>query len=91
MSDSPADAGTNGGIGEQFALELYRKMLVVRGVEDRIQSLFLRGEVYGTTHLCTGQEAVSVGFASALRTVTASRAPTAGTGMRWRSAPSRAR
>ena len=40
----------------------------MRGVEDRIQSLFLRGEVYGTTHLCTGQEAVSVGFASALRT-----------------------
>ena len=42
-------------------------MLVVRGVENRVQSLFLKGEVYGTTHLCSGQEAVSVGFASALR------------------------
>jgi TPP-dependent pyruvate/acetoin dehydrogenase alpha subunit len=68
LSDSPTEAGANGAIGEQFAVELYRKMLIVRGVEDRIQSLFLRGEVYGTTHLCTGQEAVSVGFASALRT-----------------------
>jgi len=45
---------------------LYRRMLTIRGVEDRIQSLFLRGEVYGTTHLYSGQEAVAVGFASVL-------------------------
>ncbi len=31
-----------------------------------MQSLFLRGEVYGTTHLYSGQEAVAVGFASVL-------------------------
>jgi acetoin:2,6-dichlorophenolindophenol oxidoreductase subunit alpha len=49
------------------ALELYRRMLVIRGVEDRVQSLFLRGEVYGTTHLYSGQEAVAVGFAGVLR------------------------
>ena len=47
-------------------LGLYRRMLLIRGVEDLIQSLFLRGEVYGTTHLYSGQEAVAVGFASAL-------------------------
>src|SRR5881396_2951645 len=47
-------------------LELYRRMLVIRGAEDRIQSLFLRGEVYGTTHLYSGQEAVAIGFASVL-------------------------
>ncbi len=46
--------------------EMYRRMLLIRGVEDRVQSLFLRGEVYGTTHLYSGQEAVAVGFASAL-------------------------
>src|SRR5437773_729381 len=34
-------------------------MLLIRGFEDRVQSLFLRGEVYGTTHLYSGQEAVS--------------------------------
>jgi TPP-dependent pyruvate/acetoin dehydrogenase alpha subunit len=45
---------------------LYRSMLTIRAVEDAIQTLFLRGEVYGTTHLCSGQEAVSVGVASAL-------------------------
>src|SRR5436309_8545334 len=42
-------------------------MLLIRRFEDRVQSLFLRGEIYGTTHLYSGQEAVAVGFASALR------------------------
>jgi acetoin:2,6-dichlorophenolindophenol oxidoreductase subunit alpha len=46
--------------------DAYRRMLVIRGFEDRVQSLFLRGEVYGTTHLYSGQEAVAVGFAGAL-------------------------
>jgi acetoin:2,6-dichlorophenolindophenol oxidoreductase subunit alpha len=50
-----------------LGLDLYRRMLLIRGIEDRVQSLFLRGEVYGTTHLYSGQEAVAVGFASALR------------------------
>jgi acetoin:2,6-dichlorophenolindophenol oxidoreductase subunit alpha len=50
-----------------LALDLYRRMLMIRGIEDRVQSLFLRGEVYGTTHLYSGQEAVAVGFASALQ------------------------
>ena len=45
---------------------LYGSMLRIRAVEEAIQSLFLRGEVYGTTHLCSGQEAVSVGVASVL-------------------------
>ena len=42
-------------------LELYRRMLLIRGFEELVQSLFLRGEVYGTTHLYSGQEAVAVG------------------------------
>ena len=41
-------------------------MHLIRGFEDLVQSLFLRGEVYGTTHLYSGQEAVAVGFASVL-------------------------
>jgi acetoin:2,6-dichlorophenolindophenol oxidoreductase subunit alpha len=48
-------------------LARYRHMLLIRRFEDRVQSLFLRGEIYGTTHLYSGQEAVAVGFASALR------------------------
>jgi TPP-dependent pyruvate/acetoin dehydrogenase alpha subunit len=47
-------------------LDLYRSMVLIRGFEDLIQSLFLRGEIYGTTHLYSGQEAVAVGVASVL-------------------------
>lgn len=50
----------------ELYLDLYRRMRLIRGFEDLVQSLFLRGEVYGTTHLYSGQEAVAVGFASVL-------------------------
>jgi TPP-dependent pyruvate/acetoin dehydrogenase alpha subunit len=49
-------------------LDLYRRMLLIRGFEDRVQALFLKGHVHGTTHLCSGQEAVEVGVASLLTT-----------------------
>src|SRR5262252_6780075 len=45
---------------------LYRQMLLIRGFEELIQTLFLRGEVYGTTHLYVGQEAIATGVASLL-------------------------
>jgi TPP-dependent pyruvate/acetoin dehydrogenase alpha subunit len=45
---------------------IYRQMLLIRGFEDLVQSLFLKGEVYGTTHLYSGQEAVGTGVASLL-------------------------
>jgi TPP-dependent pyruvate/acetoin dehydrogenase alpha subunit len=64
VATQPAAAGAVESLGP--GLELYRRMLLIRRFEELVQSLFLRGEVYGTTHLCSGQEAVSVGFASAL-------------------------
>jgi TPP-dependent pyruvate/acetoin dehydrogenase alpha subunit len=45
---------------------IYRRMLLIRGFEELVQSLFLRGEVYGTTHLYSGQEAIGAGVASLL-------------------------
>jgi TPP-dependent pyruvate/acetoin dehydrogenase alpha subunit len=54
-------------LDRELAVRLYRRMLLIRGFEDRVQSLFLRSEIYGTTHLYSGQEAVAVGFASMLR------------------------
>jgi TPP-dependent pyruvate/acetoin dehydrogenase alpha subunit len=45
---------------------IYRQMLLIRGFEDLVQSLFLKGEIYGTTHLYSGQEAVATGVASLL-------------------------
>ena len=46
--------------------KIYRRMLLIRGFEDLVQSLFLAGEVYGTTHLYSGQEAIATGVASVL-------------------------
>ncbi|TML03057.1 MAG: hypothetical protein E6G38_10775 [Actinobacteria bacterium] len=37
------------------ALELYRRMLLIRRFEDTVQDLFLKGEVHGTTHLYSGR------------------------------------
>jgi TPP-dependent pyruvate/acetoin dehydrogenase alpha subunit len=41
-------------------------MRLIRGFEELVQALFLKGEVHGTTHLCIGQEADGVGVAAAL-------------------------
>ncbi len=54
-------------VDAELATGLYRRMLLIRGFEDRVQSLFLKGEVYGTTHLYSGQEAVAVGVAGVLQ------------------------
>ena len=53
-------------LDRELYLGLYRRMQLIRGVEELIQSLFLRNEVYGTTHLYSGQEAVATGVASLL-------------------------
>jgi acetoin:2,6-dichlorophenolindophenol oxidoreductase subunit alpha len=45
---------------------LYRRMRLIRSFEDAVQSLFMKGEVHGTTHLYSGQEASAVGVCSVL-------------------------
>lgn len=47
-------------------LRMLTQMLEIRICEERIQELFLENAIRGTTHLCIGQEAVSVGMAAAL-------------------------
>jgi pyruvate dehydrogenase E1 component alpha subunit len=42
-------------------VDLYRRMLSVRFFEDKVHESFQEGLVFGTTHLCQGQEAVSAG------------------------------
>jgi acetoin:2,6-dichlorophenolindophenol oxidoreductase subunit alpha len=48
-------------------LGLYRRMRLIREFEDSVQTLFQKGEVHGTTHLYSGQEASAVGVCSHLR------------------------
>jgi pyruvate dehydrogenase E1 component alpha subunit len=48
-------------------LAWYRMMVRIRQFEDKVQELFMGGHIEGTTHLCQGQEAVSVGATGAMR------------------------
>jgi pyruvate dehydrogenase E1 component alpha subunit len=43
-------------------------MVQIRFFEEKVQELFMTGQIQGTTHLCQGQEAVSVGAIAAMRT-----------------------
>ena len=40
---------------------MYSRMLLIRYFEDRVYDIFAKKQVAGTSHLCQGQEAVSVG------------------------------
>jgi pyruvate dehydrogenase E1 component alpha subunit len=48
-------------------LAWYRRMIEIRLFEEKVQELFMDGLIQGTTHLCQGQEAVSVGAIAAMR------------------------
>jgi acetoin:2,6-dichlorophenolindophenol oxidoreductase subunit alpha len=63
VSDKPAS-----GVLDDLDLyiRIYREMIFIRGFEDLVQSPFLAGEIYGTTHLYSGQEAIGTGVASLL-------------------------
>ena len=51
----------------EHMLNAYRTMLVIRFFEQKVEALFSRGVIRGTTHPATGQEAVAVGVCGALR------------------------
>jgi pyruvate dehydrogenase E1 component alpha subunit len=44
----------------------FQRMLQIRLFEEKVQELFMSGLISGTTHLCQGQEAVSVGAIAAM-------------------------
>jgi 2-oxoisovalerate dehydrogenase E1 component len=47
-------------------LEMHRRMLLIRGFEQRVSVLYRDGEIPGFVHLSTGQEAAAVGACWAL-------------------------
>jgi TPP-dependent pyruvate/acetoin dehydrogenase alpha subunit len=49
------------------AVELYRRMRLIREFEGRVNRLFLQGRIPGTIHLSHGQEACAVGGCAPLR------------------------
>ena len=51
-------------------LQLLRRMVEIRRFEEEVMKLFSKNLVRASTHLCNGQEAVSVGVCSALERAT---------------------
>ncbi len=47
-------------------IDTYEQMYLIRAFEERIAELFSRGELFGTTHPCIGQEATAVGVVTTL-------------------------
>jgi acetoin:2,6-dichlorophenolindophenol oxidoreductase subunit alpha len=67
VTTARSDERTTGVLDDlELYTTIFRRMLLIRGFEDLVQSLFLAGEVYGTTHLYSGQEAIATGVASVL-------------------------
>jgi len=65
MTTGPALARTPSAAGD-VALRLYRDMLRIRMVEERIAALYPEQEMRCPVHLCIGQEAVATGVCATL-------------------------
>ena len=50
-----------------YLKQAYVDMCLIRAFEQRMNDIFLKGLVTGTTHLCIGQEACAVGVSRALK------------------------
>ena len=48
-------------MNKKLLLSMHRKMLTIRLFEEKLNSLFLQGQIPGTLHLYNGQEACAVG------------------------------
>ncbi|GAC1657321.1 MAG: thiamine pyrophosphate-dependent dehydrogenase E1 component subunit alpha [Ktedonobacteraceae bacterium] len=54
-------------LSSQQLLNMLNTMYRIRVFEEKVDELFMRGEVHGTTHLSIGEEATAVGALVALR------------------------
>src|SRR5213596_3572159 len=54
-------------IGSDRALEMYRRMALIRLFEEQANELYRSAKMPGLTHLYIGEEAIAVGVCSALR------------------------
>ncbi len=46
---------------KEVLLSMYKKMLLIRYFEEKVDEFFARALIHGTTHLYTGEEAIAVG------------------------------
>ncbi len=55
-----------GNLDQDKLLQIYYQMNLIREFEMEIEKQFMRGKLYGTMHLCIGQEGTAVGAIAAL-------------------------
>lgn len=67
MATTKGRAATRPELSDDELLVFLERMIEIRLFEEEIQRLFNRNLVRGSTHLCTGQEAVAVGACAPLR------------------------
>lgn len=53
-------------MSDETLIKLYRQMWLIRYFEEKVDDFFKQGLIYGTTHLCIGQEATAVGTCAVL-------------------------
>ena len=59
--------GTNTNLTRTDALHYYKQMVTIRRMETAAGNLYKEKAIRGFCHLCSGQEAIYVGIAAALR------------------------
>src|ERR1700753_390113 len=66
MAEKTQSKAPGAEIDAEGARDLYRRMRLIRTFEDTVQQQFQKGNVHGTTHLYSGQEARGVRLSSRL-------------------------
>jgi len=49
-------------ISNELKIKMLKEMLKIRIFEEKVQDLYVQGQILGPVHLSTGQEAIPVGF-----------------------------
>jgi pyruvate dehydrogenase E1 component alpha subunit len=67
MTAAIAPSKTSSGIDVDQPLRMYRRMLIIRLFEEKVNELYTRALMPGLAHLYIGEEAVAVGVCEALK------------------------
>src|SRR3990170_2945107 len=67
MTTAIAPSKTPSGIDVDHLLRMYRRMLMIRLFEEKVNELYTRALMPGLAHLYIGEEAVAVGVCEALK------------------------
>jgi acetoin:2,6-dichlorophenolindophenol oxidoreductase subunit alpha len=67
MTKAVDQVSSTSGISAERWMRMYRRMRMIRFLEEQVNDLYTRALMPGLAHLCVGQEAVAVGVCEALR------------------------